>query len=388
MIEHVLTSLNRPETWLLLLFDVLIALGVWRIGMNLLQLNMLHARLPARVATPVRALWSLLVAYALAAVLINHVRADGLEPLYTHGGLINRWFRETAGQTVAVIVLAVVAWSLVTAAATRIVPSDEFTRASVRVQTLKGVVESTLRAAIVIIVFVTVLDNVGVRTSTLLAGVSVIGLAVSFGAQSLIKDVINGFFILLEDQYGVGDVITVNAGTLSGGVERMNLRFTALRALDGTLHIIPNGQINTVSVMSKDWSRVVATIGFPPTADVNEALDVLTRVAGQLYADSNWSGMFLEPPQIDGVTNLTKDGFELRALFKVLPKEQWPVGREFNRRMKIALDEIGLGGLRPQLMVVRTEGGADTAVPLTGKDASPPIDKPDDKPDKDKPAGS
>lgn len=368
MFDTTLTILSQPGTWLVLVLNVLIVLGVWRIGINLFEL--LEARVHSRVVHLLHLAWTVGALYVLLASLAWVLRIE-IEPLFSHGGAIALWFRESAGRIAAVLVLAFVAWNLVSVVASRVVPNGEFSRTSVRLATLKSVVESALRAVIVIVAVVTVLDNIGVRTSTLLAGVSVLGLAVSFGAQSLIKDVITGFFILLEDQYGVGDVVTVNAGTLSGGVERMNLRFTALRALDGTLHIIPNGQINTVSVMSKDWSRVVALVSLPPTADVNLALELLAQVANDLYADPEWSERFLEPPTIEGVTTLSRDGFEVRALFKVLPKEQWGLGREFNRRMKVALDDAGLGGLRPQLMVVRSEDGAPSLLPASTDAGSP-----------------
>ncbi len=357
-------TLTQPGVWLLIVLNVVLALGLWRFGLTLLKLvdDAVPGRVVDRLVRPLEVLWSLGALYALVAVL-SHVVNFTVTPLYEHGAAISTWFRDAAGRIVAVLVLAMLAWNLVSTLAARIVPSNEFTRRTVRVTTLKGVVESALRVAIVVIAVITILDNIGVRTSTLLAGVSVLGLAVSFGAQSLIKDVINGFFILLEDQYGVGDVITIGNGPLSGAVESLNLRVTSLRALDGTLHIVPNGQITTVSVMSKDWSRVVASVGLPPTADVDTALGVLRRVAAELYADEAFHAKFLEEPTIEGVTTLTKDGFEVRALFKVLPKEQWSIGREFNRRMKLALDEAGMGGLRPQLMVVRQEDKPGTEPP-------------------------
>lgn len=353
-------ALSRPGVWLVLVLDVVVALGAWRVGLGLL--DFIRNRLPDPLERPLRVFWSLGVLYALVAV-ITSLLVLPIEPLLGHGAALSTWLRESAGRILLVLLLAVVAWNFVSTLAARVVPADEFNRRTVRVTTLKGVVESSARVAIVVVALVTILDNLGVRTGTLLAGVSVLGLAVSFGAQSLIKDVINGFFILLEDQYGVGDVVTVNGGTLSGGVERLNLRVTGLRALDGTLHLIPNGQINTVSVMSKDWSRVVASVNLPLTADPDEAIELLTRVSNDLHQDATWATKFLEPPTVEGVTNFTKDGFEVRALFKVLPKEQWGIGREFNRRMKLAMDGAGLGGLRPQLMVFRSEDGAPPTPP-------------------------
>lgn len=232
-----------------------------------------------------------------------------------------------------------------------------------RVQTLKGVVESTLKVVVVVIGLIAGLQALGVDASSLLAGVSVLGLAVGFGAQSLIKDVFTGFFILLEDQYGVGDVITVNTGQLSGGVERLNLRLTALRALDGTLHIIPNGQIQTVSVSSKDWSRVVATVDVTYAANIDDALRVLEAVSRELHADPEWGAFFLEEPEMQGVTQLTSDGVRLQALFKVQPKSQYALGREFNRRIKIAMDEAGIEIPSPQRKV--TLGSAPIELKLT-----------------------
>ena len=217
-----------------------------------------------------------------------------------------------------------------------------------RVQTLKGVVDSTLKVALVVVSAIAILQTLGVNATSLLAGVSILGVAVGFGAQSLVRDVFTGFFILLEDQYGVGDVITVGSGPLTGNVEKLNLRTTVLRALDGTVHIIPNGQIQTVSVSSKDWSRVVATVDVTYNADLNEALRVLEAVSKELYADPEWQSHFLAEPDIQGVTQLAPDGVTLRALFKVQPKSQYALGREFNRRIKIAMDQARIEIPGPQ----------------------------------------
>ncbi|MFC6591756.1 mechanosensitive ion channel family protein [Deinococcus lacus] len=154
-------------------------------------------------------------------------------------------------------------------------------------------VESTLKVIIVIISLIAVLQTLGVNATSLLAGVSVLGLAVGFGAQALIKDVFTGFFILLEDQYGVGDVVTVNTSDqLTGTVERLNLRVTVLRAMDGTVHIVPNGQIQTVSVSSKDWSQVVATVSVSYGSNIDRALEVLQAVSDEMHGDPKWGSTF------------------------------------------------------------------------------------------------
>ena len=219
-----------------------------------------------------------------------------------------------------------------------------------RIDTLRGVLASALRVMIVVATFVAVLSELGVNVTALLAGVSILGLAISFGAQSLVKDVITGFFILLEDQYGVGDVVRVNGpGGLAGGVEAVSLRTTVLRDLEGTAHVIPNGEIKTVSVLSKDWARAVADIDVPYDVNLDQMFGLLTQVANALHDDPEWNDKFLEPPEILGVQALTPTAVTLRVLMKVQPKEQWPVSREFRRRMKNALDKAGLRVPLPQM---------------------------------------
>lgn len=340
MWPELLIQLQKPQVWLGLALTLLVAYALYRFGRMLLA--SLDRYVGGRLLGVLKWLWLLLVAGGWLAVATHVAYLPGVPILFDLGQDIMNGFRNRAGQFLVIVALALIAWNLIGAATGRIVADEEFNRRSVRVQTLKGVVESTLKVLIVVISLITGLQVLGVNAAGLLAGVSVIGLAVGFGAQSLIKDVFTGFFILLEDQYGVGDVITVNTGQLSGGVERLNLRVTALRALDGTVHIIPNGQINTVSVSSKDWSRVVAEVDVTYAANINDALRVLEKVSAEIYADPEWRHFFLEAPEMQGVTQLAPDGVTLRALFKVQPKSQYAIGREFNRRIKIAMDQSGI----------------------------------------------
>lgn len=340
MLEELTFQLQKPQVWLGLALTLLIAYALYRFGRMLLRALEPYVR-PA-LLTGLKWLWLLVVALSWLAVATHVAYLPSVPVLFEVGQDIVQGFRNSAGQVLVTVALALIAWNLIGSLSERIVAGEEFNRRSVRVQTLKGVVESTLKVVVVIISLIAGLQTLGVNATSLLAGVSVLGLAVGFGAQSLIKDVFNGFFILLEDQYGVGDVITVNSGPLSGNVERLNLRATALRALDGTVHIVPNGQIQTVSVSSKDWSRVVATVDVTYAANINDALRVLEAVSNELHADPDWAHYFLEAPEIQGVTQLAPDGVTLRALFKVQPKSQFAVGREFNRRIKIAMDQAGI----------------------------------------------
>ncbi|MBB5236250.1 mechanosensitive ion channel family protein [Deinococcus budaensis] len=340
MLDELTFQLQKPQVWLGLALTLLIAYALYRFGGMLLRALEPYVR-PA-LLTGLKWLWLLVVAFCWLSVATHVAYLPSVPVLFEVGQDLVQGFRNSAGQVLVTVALALIAWNLIGSLSERIVAGEEFNRRSVRVQTLKGVVESTLKVVVVIISLIAGLQTLGVNATSLLAGVSVLGLAVGFGAQSLIKDVFNGFFILLEDQYGVGDVITVNSGPLSGNVERLNLRATALRALDGTVHIVPNGQIQTVSVSSKDWSRVVATVDVTYAANINDALRVLEAVSNELHADPAWAHYFLEAPEIQGVTQLAPDGVTLRALFKVQPKSQFAVGREFNRRIKIAMDQAGI----------------------------------------------
>ena len=285
MFALLIDQLSKPLVWLKVAAVLLIAFALWRAGLLLIRL--LRSQVGPRFLVFLKWLWWALCVFAAVAVSVYAVYVP-VPILFDAGQLITAWFRDSAGQLIVILALAFVAWRFISTLSSQIVPGDEFNRRAVRLSTLRGVVESTLRVIIVLVAVISILQAIGINATTLLAGVSVFGLAVGFGAQSLIKDVFNGFFILLEDQYGVGDVITVNGGPLGGGVEKLNLRVTALRALDGTVHIIPNGQINTVSVSSKDWSRVVALVDVSYAANVNTALRVLEEVCEELYRDETW----------------------------------------------------------------------------------------------------
>ena len=367
MFDSLAFQLAKPQVWLGLAATALVAYAIYRLGRLLLR--RLTPYLPARVRPLLGWLWGLSLALGWLAVATRVIYLPEVPLLFDLGGSVINGLRNSAGQTLVVLALGFIAWNLVGEAAGRIVTGDEFSRRSVRMQTLKGVVESTLKVVIVVVCAISLLQTLGINATSLLAGVSVVGVAVGFGAQSLVRDVFTGFFILLEDQYGVGDVITVNTGQLSGNVEHLNLRITTLRALDGTVHIIPNGQIQTVSVSSKDWSRVVATVDVTYGADIDAALRVLDEVSQALYRDPEWSEYFLAEPEIQGVTALAPDGVTLRALYKVQPKSQFALGREFNRRIKLAMDAAQIEIPSPQRTLTFSQGPVE--VRLTGEHASP-----------------
>jgi small conductance mechanosensitive channel len=196
-----------------------------------------------------------------------------------------------------------------------------------------------------------------------LAGAGIIGVAISFASQSLIKDMINGFFILLEDQYGVGDVIIV--GEVSGLVENMNLRITQLRNDEGRLITIPNSAITIVQNLSKEWSRVDLRIDVAYSADIDQALALIEQVAHDMSRDRPWSDLILEPPLLLGVDKLDHAGATVRLWIKTQPLKQWEVAREYRRRLKLAFDKAGIPFGVPQqsLLLHSDDDEADAKKP-------------------------
>ncbi|MGB2696402.1 MAG: mechanosensitive ion channel family protein, partial [Candidatus Zixiibacteriota bacterium] len=182
--------------------------------------------------------------------------------------------------------------------------------------------------------------ELGLDIGPILAGAGILGLAVGFGAQTLVKDVISGFFILMEDQYRVGDVVEV-AG-IGGLVEQMSLRVTILRDLEGKVHYIPNGSISTATNMTKEWSRAVLDIGVAYKEDPDVVMNVLREVGDEMKKDPAYSSVILEPLQILGVSDFADSAVVIKVMFKTLPLKQWDVGREFRRRVKKTFDAKGI----------------------------------------------
>jgi small conductance mechanosensitive channel len=189
----------------------------------------------------------------------------------------------------------------------------------------------------------------GVNVAPLLAGAGILGLAVSLASQNLIKDAINGFFILFEDQYAVGDIISV--GEVSGLVENMNLRITQLRDAEGRLITIPNSEVRIVANLSSQWSRADLNIPVAYQTDVDKALKLIEEVAETMSKDPKWQELILESPQILGVENFSDRGIIIRVWIKTEPLKQWEVAREFRRRIKNAFDRAEIPIPLPQQQV-------------------------------------
>ncbi len=222
-------------------------------------------------------------------------------------------------------------------------------RLGLRFSTFSQVIKSLVFFFICLIAAIVGLGILGVQIGPLLTGAGLVGLAVSLASQSLIQDFINGFLILFEDQYGVGDVIVV--GDVWGFVETMNLRMTQLRNEEGRLITIPNSKVDIVQNLSKEWSRVDLMIPIALSADINVALKLIEQVASDLRKDAIWGQLILEPPLLLGVDHLDHAGATVRIWIKTQPLKQWDVAREYRRRLKIAFEAAGIHLGVPQQVV-------------------------------------
>jgi len=209
-----------------------------------------------------------------------------------------------------------------------------------RAQTLGNILRHALLIILTFVAALMVLGELGIQLGPLLATAGIGALAIGFGAQSLVKDMISGFFIILENQYRIGDVIEV-AG-VSGLVESVSLRKTVLRDLQGKVHIIPNGEIKVVSNLSKEWSRSVLDLGVNYGEDFDQIHDLLTQIGKELESEEPFKSAILEPLQILGIERFDESQMVIRMMVKTAPLKQWDVGRELRRRIKIRFDEKGI----------------------------------------------
>lgn len=215
------------------------------------------------------------------------------------------------------------------------------TRRTQRLDALSAVMSSGIAVVVWSIAVLTVLSSTfGINIAPLLAGAGILGVALGFGAQDLVKDVLSGLFMLAEDQYGVGDVVDV--GEALGVVEGVGLRSTRLRDVTGTLWHVPNGEIRRVGNMSQEWSRALLDIGVAYNSDVDQAAAVIKGVADTMAAEEAYRYLFLADPEIWGVEDLSADSVVIRLVIKTLPGEQWAISRELRRRIKFALDEASI----------------------------------------------
>ena len=255
--------------------------------------------------------------------------------------------RVLVGRLVTVVFVAggaLVVWELLSTLVERYLEErdaqGELVARGARVRTFLPLVRNVVRIVLLVLVVLIVLSELGIDIGPLLAGAGIVGLAVSFGAQSLVKDVITGFFILLEDTISVGDV--VDLGGRSGIVESMTIRSVRLRDLGGNVHTVPFGEVAAVLNMTKDFSYALMEVGIAYREDVDEVIEVLREIGAGMQADEEFGPLILEPLQVLGLDSFGASSVNIRIRLKTLPIQQWAVRREFQRRMKRVFDERGI----------------------------------------------
>ena len=255
--------------------------------------------------------------------------------------VVKSWFFTTGLKIVLIAVITLIVMRVIRVVSSRLsvlfLRKRDDEESKKRAKTLSSVIRNLLNSVVLIIAVMTVLGNLDVEIGPLLAAAGVVGLAIGFAGQSLVKDFINGFFILLWDQIRVGDVVEISGR--GGLVENINLKMTVLRDLAGNVHFVPNSNIDVVTNMTKDYSRYVFDIGVSYREDVDEVTEALKEIDAELRNDPDFKEDILEPLEIFGLSKFDDSAIIVRARIKTKPIKQWRIGREFNRRLKKKFDE-------------------------------------------------
>ena len=226
-----------------------------------------------------------------------------------------------------------------------------------RAETMGSLLKSIITGILAVIIATMMLSEIGVNIAPIIASAGIVGVALGFGAQSLVKDFLSGVFMIFEDQFGVGDI--VDLGEATGTVEAVTLRITRLRDINGTVWYVPNGEVLRVGNQSQNWSRTVLDVGVSYSADLAEVRRVLQDVAHDLWEDDDFKGQIIEEPAVWGVQDLAADAVTIRVVLKTTPGAQWAVAREMRQRIKGRFDHEGIEIPFPQ-RVVWTRGDQPT----------------------------
>jgi len=294
-----------------------------------------------RYVAPIGLLARLVIA-VIAAVAV--LEAWGVGAVAWLGSPVGRRLSNTAFGLAVIAVLAVVAWEATSVAIERtLAPANGGARSAERdrrLRTLLPLVRTTANIALAAIITMTVLAELGVNIGPLIAGAGVVGIAVGFGAQKLVQDVITGVFILMEDTISVGDVVDV--GSHSGLVEALTIRSVRLRDQAGSVHTVPFSAVTSVVNMTKDFSHFVLDVGVSYREDTDQVVEVLKEIDEEMRAEPEFARRMIAPIEILGVDRFADSAVMVKARLKTRPIEQWTVGREFNRRMKKRFDALGI----------------------------------------------
>jgi small conductance mechanosensitive channel len=277
------------------------------------------------------------------------------------------WFESADGRAMLgkifsiafVLISAVVAWEFVSAIIETYlvgaVRDGTPVERSQRVRTLLPLLRNAFTIFLIVVVVLTVLSELGINIAPLLAGAGVVGIAIGFGAQTLVKDIITGMFILFENTIAVGDVVDVGGGH-SGLVEHFSLRTLKVRDGTGGLHTVPFSSVTTVNNMSKDFSSYVFNIKVDYGQDTDRIVQLMKDLGKEMQDDPAYAKLILAPLEVFGVDSFGAETLVIQASFKTKPLQQWSVAREFNRRLKKKFDELGISMRAPERFVMMPNG--------------------------------
>jgi small-conductance mechanosensitive channel len=313
-------------------------------------------RRAAVIRRPVRIVRAAVFFVVLGALGVPALHLVGVSPAVgLNSGTLTQWFFGSGLRITVIATLAYVLVRIIAATAARLEhsisheASPDMVERLKRARTLSGLIRSALTVVVVSIAALMVLRELRVDIMPILTGAGIVGLAVGFGAQTLVKDLIAGFFLTLENQVRVGDVANIN-GT-GGLVEAINLRTIVLRDGEGVVHVFPNGSIERLANLSKDFSYYVVELKIAFTEDPDEVMEVLRQIGAGLAADPRYAPNILEPLEVFGVDAFDNSDVVIKARIKTLPLKQWDVGRELRRRIKKTFSERGIEMPFPHLSI-------------------------------------
>ena len=304
----------------------------------------------------------MIIATAVAAVIVSRQGASAVVSPDT----IKVWLLEHGIFILVIIIVAYAVYQLLKLVMPKIIERSVRVRGrgrrareelAKRSQTLSSILTSATGIIIAIIAVFMALAEVGLNITPLLAGAGVAGIAIGFGAQSLVRDVLNGLFIILEDQYRKGDVVKISG--IGGLVEDVTLRRTILRDLDGIVHSIPNGEVKTASNYTKDWARVKLNVPVAYGEDLDHVTEVINKVGSELAEDDYFGSRIIKAPQVMWVDNFGDSGIEVRVLGDTKPLMQWEVTGELRKRLKKAFDQEGIEIPWPHIKLYFGQGKAN-----------------------------
>lgn len=278
----------------------------------------------------------------------------------TYGPLFYAPILSSAIRIGAILIFGYVVLRLIDSALNRlrlIIPTADTPRAAQRTENLRHIIRSISKIILIVILALTISSELGYNIAPVLASAGILGLAVGIGAQSLVKDLISGFFILFEDHFSVGDVVKI--GDFTGVVERMTLRVTGLRNLEGQVYVVPNGNIQHVTVMTKDWARAVLDVTVSQKQELSKVFETLKTINAQLAQD--WPDRVLEQPSVFGIDKLDDSGVTIRSAVKTPAFKKDDVLREWRRRVKEEFSRAGIDLTDKNSQEVRVVGQGGSA---------------------------